>query len=42
MVTFVEEGPSGERDTRIIVVNTEDLQQNNIYIDDAEVVHLVV
>jgi DNA-directed RNA polymerase subunit RPC12/RpoP len=42
MVTFVEDGPSGKRDTRIIVVNTEDLEQNNIYIDDAEVVQLVV
>jgi hypothetical protein len=30
MVTFVEDGPSGKRDTHIIVVNTEDLEQNNI------------
>ncbi|XP_069699987.1 zinc finger protein 585A isoform X4 [Periplaneta americana] len=42
MVTFVEEGPSGERDTRFIVVNTEDLERNNIYINDSEVVQLVV
>jgi hypothetical protein len=42
MVTFVEEGPSGDRDTRIIVINTEDLEQNNIYIDDNKVVQLVV
>ncbi|XP_021930945.1 zinc finger protein 665-like isoform X2 [Zootermopsis nevadensis] len=42
LVTFVEEGPSGERDTRIIIVNTEDLKQNNIYIDDDKVVQLVV
>lgn len=42
MMTYVEEGPSGEKDTRIIVVNTEDLEQNNIYIDDSEVVQLVV
>lgn len=42
MMTFVEEGPSGEKDTRIIVVNTEDLERNNIYIDDTEVVQLVV
>jgi hypothetical protein len=41
MVTFVEEGPSGERDTRIIVVNTEDLEQNNIYIGDDSVAQLV-
>lgn len=42
MVTFVEDSPSGKRDTRIVVVNTEDLEQNNIYIDDSEVVELVV
>lgn len=42
MMTYVEEGPSGEKDTRIIVVNTEDLERNNIYIDDTEVVQLVV
>lgn len=42
MVTFVEDGPSGKRDTHIIVVNTEDLEQNNIYLDDTEVVELVV
>ncbi|KAJ9600049.1 hypothetical protein L9F63_009666 [Diploptera punctata] len=42
MVTFVQEGPSGEKDTKIIVMNSEDLEQNNIYIDNTEVVHLVV
>jgi hypothetical protein len=41
-MTYVEEGPFGEKDTRIIVVNTEDLERNNIYIDDSEVVQLVV
>jgi hypothetical protein len=27
MVTLVEEGPSGKQDTRIIVMNTQDLEQ---------------
>jgi hypothetical protein len=35
MVTFVEESPSGKRDTRIIVVKTEDLQRNNMCTDTA-------
>jgi hypothetical protein len=42
MVTFVEEGPSGERDTHVIVVNTEDLEQNSIYIGDNKVVQVMV
>jgi DNA-directed RNA polymerase subunit RPC12/RpoP len=42
MVTFVEEGPSGKRDTRIIVVNTADLENNLYRDDDSAVVQLVV
>ncbi|PSN55131.1 hypothetical protein C0J52_01865 [Blattella germanica] len=42
MVTYVQEGPNGEKDTRIIVVHQEDVEKNNIYLDNSEVVQLVV
>jgi len=42
MVSFVEESPSGEKDTCIILVNTDALERNNISIDNSEVVQLVV
>ena len=42
MITYIQEGPSGEKDTRIILMNPEDLQQSNVYIDTPEVVNLVV